>query len=282
MIYLLLRNISEEVMMQFVRMLASVLSHLRSMADSMRSPVTQTVSHTEILLLLLHCQHHWTQSKCTVQSVRTILQALGLDVDVMEKTSAKPGRKHNNPSLIPNRHVRDIEKSTDDSIAEEISNKHTDDHSSVIAEEIVRVVDVWRSTVADISAEVVCVVDVVVIRWLLDHVESVRTVQCAESMVKLIHNVILGPRENDLVLTYFSRQDTGVSNEVLVELLNIYTVLAGKYETGGRGTLGCGRTEVVTQLNEVLHEIYKRKHRLSSNKMEKNIKKHLQNMTGWL
>lgn len=273
------RDIPDEVKLQFLRNLSAVLGNLCSVEDKIRGHETQTVTHTEILLLLLHCQKNWTQSKCLTQSIKSVLIALGLDLNVLENNSPQSARRTES-AISQNK----LEGDTDTDKSGAVENVDCDskdkvNENNLMVVEIVKILDLSKLT-EDSRNEENSTANVMIIRWILDHmgVVDLESIFC---MVRLVHRYFLSRTENRLVLAYVSGENITMATEVVVDIFNMYNVIAEKYYSMDKESMPLVEMKkAVEVLNEILTEVCRQKFNLSQRKIEKKIAKRLQNMKG--
>lgn len=274
------RDIPDEVKLQFLRNLSAVLSNLCSVEDKIRGHETQTVTRTEILLLLLHCQKNWTQSKCLTQPVKSVLIALGLDLNLLENNSPQSA-KRNDSAISQNKLEGDTDTTKSGAVETvDCDSKDKVNEKSLMVVEIVKILDLSKHT-DDYRNEGNSTANVMIIRWILDSMGIVEDLESIFCMVRLVHRYILSGTENRLVLAYLSGENNTMATEMVVDILNMNNVIAEKYYSIDKESMQLVEMKkAVEVLNEVLIEVYRQKFNLSQRKIEKKIAKRLHNMKG--
>ncbi|KAL4233774.1 nucleolar pre-ribosomal-associated protein 1 [Mactra antiquata] len=252
-----MRDVSDDTKLDYVKTLSGTVKHIQSMTGSLRGHVSQTVSPSDIMLLLLHCQNNWTQSKSVTQQIKNVLKSLGMQSSVLKCLDSQPKRKQDVVSSQD-----DMELGQDVTLVPSAEESVKSNVQNQIAEEVFNIIDVWtmNSHVADESIAT----DVVILRWLLDHVKLAADVNNVLRTITVVCKILqpdFEMLESKGLATncacFIACEGSTVSHVILVDVLNLYTLLTERYCRLGiveQQKLEIERSHVEKLLNKTLYE----------------------------
>ncbi|XP_052811297.1 nucleolar pre-ribosomal-associated protein 1-like [Mya arenaria] len=272
-----LTNVSRNIHQQYLETLLCVCMQLAKLSHDARGHVTQLASHGDILMILFQCQQKWIKSNLSGSLARRALEIVGNSTK--KKQTGKhvswkgKGKVHLNPDVVlissqkksemkdtvdvdekNDRTYMEVDGDVDDTASG--SDSTLNDEEKIVVETLMKIVLLWKKTSDIATGKASLLVDVIVLRWMLNVANSVKELDggIIDEVVSVIDEKMLSDTGKGLLAKFVGTYSLE-SEEVIEALICLHDAVAKSTERTASGKKEDGNADHSSKLTSALNRV---------------------------